>query len=1719
MQNVGNVNNLANKDVIGGGYSRNHGKGFGSSAHPQDDDSISMQSYDNSVHYVDSLDDLLGSTDDYSVDDAKSRQEEDNLAKIQSRSTSKDFEEDMKEFESDSDIELEEEEEEEDYEEDSHFDADHEEHDSTEETHDNHLSGDTSSSSPIQKLEKEELETDLFPADSNSGSITPLRSRSPRKVSFNMKIETRETPTSEEPLNATPTSRSMERALERLRKHARTNAPSSPSPRSMTKARKQRSFSTPEHPKIKKAPTPYHKLMAREKIMGKVMIPRSPPLRTPPKSVQNATSPMVRRNQAPSSSRSNPSPEASFTPKRKVKKAAGAPFLRTSAMHGERKYSVSNLVEEKVPTPQAVTRKAIGKPFLRTSALHGERKYSNSNHVAEKVPTPAPKVRKAKKNALGLTIPEAPRLSTMEKYGVRSYSTSNKLEAHEDFGDSNPLSPVSSKKINKLQKISTFSELKNNYLKDFRHYSPVRDRIPGATVPKPFSFLLNDRSAFKRLINPMMESGVKTYRPFKASPMPNYDNDPFFHGPKFSSEKHFTAFEPFQLSHMRTKTKNLRKTSDDINVGRYRFKALPAPDFSFKSLKSSHHIDLTVPFPFHLRIDDRFMNRIQFHGTKRSNKLARIHVACIREKEKSSHTLLKGFSEDSKISKSSRASTVSLRVQNTATDRSRDEESINRTFKAQPMPSFSKTSSPSVRNRNDKSNMKTRAESPVPKQDGFNGKQSPNFKPPKDPARTPQTKYKTPSPASSMASHYSNLSSPKARFKAKQMPDFSKPFVPLKSPTKRGRNAKSVQSVSPISGLQDLLNVPKSAPSTPTGFRAKKMPNFSKPFTPNLTTRTRTPSPGQDHSAHLASRPDGPVKRNQVSQSAPSTPTGRSSELHHRTTPDSRSFVAKTMPNFNKPFLPSKRGRSMSPLVLQKSPASGFSARPLPIGKPFTPKKRETSTSPVVLMKHSNFTARPVPVDNPFIPEKRERQDSPVVLRQGAGFEARPMPNFSKPFVPLKRSTVEKALVKAVEDKNVLDILDKRLNDYKEKLVVGTHHAAGSVEQHRLMKDMTDHVVHKVLQDFVNKAKIANKDNSCASESQDFSLESLTNPSQDFSYIGDMSSSSNSTSSSTPNMTVSNQLSLDGLSRESLSHEGVERQLTATTDGDLSLATEGSANFNLSYSTTPECASREMPKGNRLAEINEISEGSNCVKRSTNSTASSSEIESLDQNLRQINTLSIPVKESDMTLADQSNNAIQNNNDECFTTSRLAMHQHDNTEDAPLQISEGTLPFMEGGEVSPSILENEEGSLSEDEDCMVKIDSMKKLSEDDDLPSTGLPPLSKNRRIQQINNVKTARCISILDDDHSECGSASIMSENGSADTNSVDTNEGAMPLLQVVDRLNRTMERLSQIEHENQNITGMESGDSSEESHSSPPAIVYEETSLSDHAEDRTMDKNALNEDQRQVNNIQVDESNTSEGRSGSDADVVKSNTPTAGQESASKCADMFSPKGSESQEDQNIRDLCIEEHDAALNECIEVDTGDKKHELRSPRGDFGDDFGSDTDGFRAGWTRALKQVDIIRLVDDETSDAENPVSNGLTAISEESVTEQSERNDAQDKYCSPRDSSPMHKQEDYDQEDYDQEDYEREDYEHDDFDNRLSNKVRELDYHNRYDVTDPPKKTYSDSHEIIVHRRPKARSQRQKSSVYDAIINCCTGRPMSPTNSELNLLEDESRDDDYSY
>ena len=189
--------------------------------------------------------------------------------------------------------------------------------------------------------------------------------------------------------------------------------------------------------------------------------------------------------------------------------------------------------------------------------------------------------------------------------------------------------------------------------------------------------------------------------------------------------------------------------------------------------------------------------------------------------------------------------------------------------------------------------------------------------------------------------------------------------------------------------------------------------------------------------------------------------------------------------------------------------------------------------------------------------------------------------------------------------------------------------------------------------------------------------------------------------------------------------------------------------------------------------------------------------------------------------------------------------------------------------------------------------------------------------------------------------------------------------------------------------------------------------------------------------------------------------------------------------------------------NDSAKVES-QQRIEMWTRRGDFGDDFGTETDGFRAGWKRGLEQVDVR----DEAEHTESSRSLALAVITEESYSEPSTLL-LEISSLSPTTNSHH--------------------------DERLPEKINTLvkarddnfvakQMHSESKIVTGPNdsikdfvtKQKNDKTKIVLKPKYAVKKKKQKFSLYDTILNCCTSHPKSPKpEEELNLLED-ARDDD---
>lgn len=474
-------------------------------------------------------------------------------------------------------------------------------------------------------------------------------------------------------------------------------------------------------------------------------------------------------------------------------------------------------------------------------------------------------------------------------------------------------------------------------------------------VIKPFKLLTEERAELRKLsIQSNLENVDEPHQyQFKALPMPNFA---YLHS-KFniSREKIFTITESFdfELDKRFNGRSKPKLSQDDTNVGRYRFKASRVNDFTFRPLGSSHDVHLNAPVPAHLILDGKLASRVKLTSTRgQSNLLDDNDVIDFIRNVHMSHNL----QEQSKQIQSA-AMTPLMRRQNMAT----------KNMKTPPKPA--------IREKKSRSSLEARRQakcSPITRTYRSPTKENPSF------SESPRS------------------------FTAKKMPDFSKPFIPKKM-DHRVSNSTISRSPSPTPSSSarskaSRLSSPSSTKASPDkslagspGFKAKKMPDFSKPFVPKkndhristpVAHRSPSPTPSSSTTPSLSYRSPSPTasRSNMSRLSSPSSSKGSPSFSE-----SPRSFLAKKMPDFSKPFIPKKMNNRVSTSITNRSPS-------------LTPPRPKSST-----LSSRSPSLTPSRSTTPSLPSTSSNDGTlDNALTKSPGFKAMKMPDFSKPFISKK---------------------------------------------------------------------------------------------------------------------------------------------------------------------------------------------------------------------------------------------------------------------------------------------------------------------------------------------------------------------------------------------------------------------------------------------------------------------------------------------------------------------------------------------------------------------------------------------------------------------------------------------------------------------------------------------------------------------------------------------
>ncbi len=189
------------------------------------------------------------------------------------------------------------------------------------------------------------------------------------------------------------------------------------------------------------------------------------------------------------------------------------------------------------------------------------------------------------------------------------------------------LYPNSDMKYQFRTKVLTMLEQKNKYHEDFRQYSPAEK----ASQAK--------KSTVLRLVEQRTQSSS---RPSSSKSRQQLTSPIFFCSDLVQPSSQTTpvwSCKSHALVTQESRMKTLRSTlpsnsSDDNDVGRYRFDALKLVDFTYiPSAQTRHEVDLAVEFPFHLNIDRALVKQIRFDGNSRSKEMGNAQVSYFTQSE------------------------------------------------------------------------------------------------------------------------------------------------------------------------------------------------------------------------------------------------------------------------------------------------------------------------------------------------------------------------------------------------------------------------------------------------------------------------------------------------------------------------------------------------------------------------------------------------------------------------------------------------------------------------------------------------------------------------------------------------------------------------------------------------------------------------------------------------------------------------------------------------------------------------------------------------------------------------------------------------------------------------------------------------------------------------------------------------------------------------------
>ncbi len=402
--------------------------------------------------------------------------------------------------------------------------------------------------------------------------------------------------------------------------------------------------------------------------------------------------------------------------------------------------------------------------------------------------------------------------------------------------------------MTEVVKFKTATEQRDKFLKDLRRYQPLKDFSPRATVPKAFLFRTEVRAKLRNLQSKTNHTHATNKKHFRVRPMPDFGNTALLFSSFTGKERSMTEPQTFYCGTDMITMRSPIRTRDDSEVGRFRFKPLVLPDFTYRPSGSMHDVNLILPSSLQFQIDEKIAGKIRLNGTSRPKDLCQAVLSPHIITEKVTSPLYSNLVVREKNGARSSSTSERKCVRKSILSRGGkppSDRSCRRTCKERDMPvsrrSFGRADTVSFAEElvYSKSQERNRSRSPALLQIRTRSK---SITPVKKRNVGPPMNYITRSRSRTPTRSCEEQCVESGKFRAKPMPDFSRP-PRARSSSKGTVGRKSCQTFNsmvkpPIHNDQSVRN---TTPPPKQHSKNRKILTSPKPF--NLSTRRKSRLP------------------------------------------------------------------------------------------------------------------------------------------------------------------------------------------------------------------------------------------------------------------------------------------------------------------------------------------------------------------------------------------------------------------------------------------------------------------------------------------------------------------------------------------------------------------------------------------------------------------------------------------------------------------------------------------------------------------------------------------------------------------------------------------------------------------------------------------------------------------------------------------------------------